>query len=98
MKIPNGSASASYTDNDGYTITIVAYDVPFEMNNSDNITIDHDNLGRAGRFYITSPKGRTVFSGYWMDFPEKGWKHKGVDLWKDYERWIRRGKWWKAAW
>lgn len=90
--------SVSYTDKDGYTVTIEPYDVPHEMNYNDNITIDHDNHGRAGLMYITAPNGERGRPTYWMDFPEIDYRINGINFWDDYQNQRKMGTWWKAKW
>ncbi len=102
MKIPAGD-TASYADADGYTVTIVAFATRLKGNA--NIPFDPSGHGRAGKMYITNPRGKSVFAGYWMDFPEKGWKLRGVDLQKDWDQHVtmhgdrpKKKKWWDAVW
>lgn len=73
-------------------MTIVAF-----KSNDPNITID-PKTNRAGTIYISNPSGELVKGGYWMDYPEKGWKHNGVDLLKDFDRRFSTKGWKKAAW
>lgn len=60
-----GEKLASYTDDDGYTIEIVWGTPPGK----------ETALGtkRYGTMYITSPKGKKIQTGYWMNWPEKDW-------------------------
>lgn len=61
----NGEKLASYKDEDGYTIEIV-WGTPSGKETGLGIR-------RSGTMYITSPKGKKVQQGYWMNWPEKEW-------------------------
>ena len=65
---PQGKILASYTDEDGYTISIRG-GVPKEKEMA---------LGqrRYGQYILTSPEGKSVIGGYWMAWPEEEW-----DIW-----------------
>ncbi len=60
-KPPRG-VLASYTDRDGYTISIVGIPSPDVG----------DTPVRFGRMYISDGK-TTVKTGYWMNYPERAW-------------------------
>ena len=67
--------AASYTDPKGYTVTIKAYKKPSGPH------------GPQGEIHVTNPAGKTVEStSSWMDYPEPGWKYKGIDLYKDWTK------------
>src|SRR5665213_3619128 len=77
---------ASHTDSGGYKVTVKAYEK------------ENHGTDRHGEFHITHPSGKTKRSGYWMDYPEKGWKHEGVDLRKDYDEHYDRDIEHKSHW
>ena len=66
--------NARYKDKDRYTVSVVAYPKSKRLKGT----------GIQGFITITSPTGEMVDSGFWMDYPEKGWKYKNKDLTKDY--------------
>lgn len=69
IKYP-GEKLASYKDDEGYTITIYDGVPPGE----EMIwSTDNGPEGRKGTMYVTSPKGKTIQAGYWMDWSEKEW-------------------------
>ena len=49
---------------DGYTLEIV--------DGADQTGLWPNDPPRAGTMYITSPNGKRVQAGYWMDWPESG--------------------------
>ena len=62
---PQGEILASYTDDDGYTVSIrggVAAGKEIALGQR-----------RYGQFIITSPKGKSVNAGFWMAWPEDEW-------------------------
>jgi hypothetical protein len=77
---------ASHTDKDGYTVTVKAYEK------------QNHGTARHGEFHIKHPSGKTKRAGYWMDYPEEGWKHGDTDLKKDYRRHHNKGTEHKSAW
>lgn len=71
---PPTGVLASYTDQDGYTVSIVG------------MPDDPTGAGRCGKMYISDGK-TTVSAGYWMNYPEKAWniplrKWRGMS-WQD---------------
>lgn len=60
-----GKELASFKDNDGYTIEIVWGTPPEKESAMGN--------RRYGTMFITSPEGKKVQAGYWMNWPEKEW-------------------------
>ena len=69
----NGEELASYTDEDGYTVSI-EWGVPVGS---------HESMGnrRYGTMYLTDPAGKKIRSGYWMNWPEKEW-NLSSEKWK----------------
>jgi hypothetical protein len=56
---------ASYTDPEGYTLSVVG-----EVRGGPEVAM---GARRYGTMLITPPSGKTVRSGYWMNFPEASW-------------------------
>ena len=64
----------SHTDEAGFTVRVVAHE-------------RRGGLGPQGEIHLRHPSGRTVKSvSSWMDYPEPGWRWKGIDLEADWER------------
>ena len=63
--MPPRKTLAAYTDNDGYTISIVG-----QTPKGDETAM---GVLRVGVMRITNPEGKMVRAGYWMGFPEKEW-------------------------
>ena len=65
-KPPKGKILAAYTDDEGYTIRIVG-GTPGGQEHGMGVP-------RFGTMYVTSPKGRTLQAGYFMNWTEKNYK------------------------
>ena len=75
--IPPSGILASYTDNDGYTVSI------------EGMPNDPTDCGRCGQIYISNGKVK-IPAGYWMNYPEKSWNispRKNSDM-----SWVDRAK------
>jgi hypothetical protein len=86
----------SYTDKDGYTVKVRAKSFPSEIltyPGEPEISAKSNSPSRAGVITIHHPNGKKVLSGFWMNYPEKSWKHNGTDLYKDL---FKNGK--KSIW
>lgn len=51
---------------------------------------------QGGKTFIIAPDGEKIEDGGWMDLPEAGWTHNGVDLYKDHRSKRRAGK--RSVW
>lgn len=95
--------SASYTDKDGYTVTVSSRKTSTDKLHSrskmrNGHSTDMYEPYRSGRITITNPNGETRGQQFWMDFPEKGWFHHGVDLFADWDAKIDVGRKHEAVW
>jgi hypothetical protein len=91
--------SASHKDKNGYTVTVSTRKTPSDkLFDSAKPHDEHFESWRHGRIEITHPNGQTIRTGYWMDHPEKGWTHNGVDLHKDHFEHVDKGTPEKSVW
>lgn len=86
--------SAKYTDNDGYTSEVVPAKPYAKLANEDGRHAGR----RSGVMFIHHPNGEKVRAGYWMDYPEPGWKHNNVNLLQDYQKHAIKNEHDKSYW
>lgn len=85
-----GYPSGQFTDTDGYTSIVVADKIPADVVGT---------IERHGRLLIRNPRGEIRQHHYWMNQPEKGWTHGGVDLYQDFEQHVdAKGHFKHSAW